>query len=85
MIPLEMYDCVSYPKNNGFGLYTEDGGCIALTEMLCRYGVCKFYKNKEMLYEQREKCQARIMNLISNGTKVPTYVRVSASSNSEKE
>ena len=71
---MEMFDCVSH-YGKSFE-YCRDGGCIALTEMLCRNGVCKFYKNAFMREEQRKKCSERIAGLVAGGARVDEFGRV---------
>lgn len=71
---MEMFDCVSHPSKE-FG-YCRDGGCCALTTMLCKTGVCKFYKNAKMLEEQNKKCSERIRKLVANGARVTAYGRL---------
>lgn len=68
---MEMFDCVSHP-NKEFS-YCRDGGCRILTAMLCKTGVCKFYKNAKMLEEQQKKCSERIKRLVESGVNIPTY------------
>lgn len=71
---MEMFDCVSH-HGRSFR-YCNDNGCIALEEMICKYGPCKFYKNRSMLDEQRAKCSERIAELIGRGARFDRYGRL---------
>ena len=49
-------DCSLYHKDP----ITGSCFCTGLTEMMCAYGGCKFFKTPEQLLEQNERCYQRL-------------------------
>ncbi len=57
-------DCFAYEETNGIAR------CNALKKIYCKKGICNFYKTREQLNEEVEKCNERLEKLEGRVKKV---------------